>query len=74
MNLKNKKVLITGATGGIGKALVDRFHYSNFNIVASGTNNEMLKFLDFYLYTRNINDSIEENSKYLSNHISSILN
>ena len=35
---------------------------------------EMLKSLDFYLYTRNINDSIEENSKYLSNHISSILN
>tara|TARA_A100001011_G_C14306637_1_gene843481 strand:- start:622 stop:1503 length:882 start_codon:yes stop_codon:yes gene_type:complete len=34
---------------------------------------EMLKSLDFYLYTRNINDSIEENSKFLSNHILSIL-
>ena len=25
MNLKNKKILITGATGGIGNALVDKF-------------------------------------------------
>ena len=25
MNLKNKKVLITGATGGIGNCLVDKF-------------------------------------------------
>ena len=41
-----KNVLITGATGGIGKALVERFYNSNFNIVASGTNNEKLKFLE----------------------------
>ena len=26
MNLKNKKVLITGATGGIGNALVEKFN------------------------------------------------
>ena len=25
MNLKNKKVIITGATGGIGKSLVKKF-------------------------------------------------
>ena len=25
MNLKNKKILITGATGGIGNALVNKF-------------------------------------------------
>ena len=27
INLKDKKVLITGATGGIGKALIDKFNY-----------------------------------------------
>ena len=26
MNLKNKKILITGATGGIGNALVKKFN------------------------------------------------
>ena len=26
MNLKNKKVLITGATGGIGNVLVEKFY------------------------------------------------
>ena len=26
MNLKNKKILITGATGGIGNSLVDKFN------------------------------------------------
>ena len=26
MNLKNKKVLITGATGGIGNSLVEKFN------------------------------------------------
>ena len=26
MNLKSKKVLITGATGGIGKSLVEKFY------------------------------------------------
>ena len=25
MNFKNKKILITGATGGIGKSLVQKF-------------------------------------------------
>ena len=38
MNLKNKKVLITGATGGIGNSLVDKFDSLGAKIVASGTN------------------------------------
>ena len=32
MNLKNKKVLITGATGGIGKGLVEKFANLGFKI------------------------------------------
>ena len=42
MNLKNKKVLITGATGGIGNCLVEKFNNFNSKIVASGTNEEKL--------------------------------
>ncbi|MDC0524744.1 3-oxoacyl-ACP reductase FabG [Pelagibacteraceae bacterium] len=42
MNLKNKKVLITGATGGIGNCLVEKFNSLESNIVATGTNEEKL--------------------------------
>ena len=45
MNLKNKKILITGATGGIGNCLVDKFNSLDANIVASGTNEEKLSNL-----------------------------
>ena len=38
MNLKNKKVLITGATGGIGNSLVEKFNSYDAKIVATGTN------------------------------------
>ena len=33
-----KNVLITGATGGIGNALVKKFYDAGYNICASGTN------------------------------------
>ena len=42
MNLKNKKVLITGATGGIGNSLVEKFYTLGAKIIASGTNQEKL--------------------------------
>ena len=42
MNLKNKKILITGATGGIGNSLVEKFYESAAIIVATGTNKEKL--------------------------------
>jgi 3-oxoacyl-[acyl-carrier protein] reductase len=45
MNLKNKKVLITGATGGIGKCLVEKFNNLGAQIIASGTNEEKLNNL-----------------------------
>ena len=41
MNLKIK-VLITGATGGIGNSLVDKFYNLEANIIATGTNEEKL--------------------------------
>jgi len=40
-----KNVLITGATGGIGSAILDIFYKNGLNIIASGTNEDKLKKL-----------------------------
>jgi len=45
MNLKDKKILITGATGGIGNCIVEKFYNLGSSIVASGTNEEKLSSL-----------------------------
>ena len=45
MNLKNKKVIITGATGGIGNSLVEKFNNLGAMIMATGTNEDKLNNL-----------------------------
>ena len=45
MNLKDKKILITGATGGIGNSLVKKFNDLELKIVATGTNEQKLEKL-----------------------------
>ena len=45
MNLKNKKVLITGATGGIGQNLVEKFVNLGAKVLATGTNEDKLSNL-----------------------------
>ena len=45
MNLKNKKVIITGATGGIGHSLVKKFNGLEAKVLATGTNEEKLNKL-----------------------------
>jgi len=45
INFKNKKVLITGATGGIGLDLVKKFSSLDANILATGTKTEKLDLL-----------------------------
>jgi len=42
MNLKNKKILITGATGGIGYSLVKKFYELGSIVLATGTNEDKL--------------------------------
>jgi len=42
INLKGKKILITGATGGIGGALVKKFVSLEASVLATGTNTERL--------------------------------
>ena len=45
INFKNKKILITGASGGIGKALVEKFLSLDGNVLATGTKIEKLDAL-----------------------------
>ncbi len=45
INFKGKKILITGATGGIGNSLVEKFSSLGGSILGTGTNEEKLKDL-----------------------------
>ena len=45
INFKNKKILVTGATGGIGNALVKKFLSLEGNVLATGTKIEKLDAL-----------------------------
>ena len=45
INFKNKKILITGATGGIGTYLVKKFLSLDGNVIATGTNEKKLENL-----------------------------
>ena len=67
MNLKSKKVLITGATGGIGYSLVEKFYNFQSIVIATGTNEEKLtnlkkKFPNIFIekFKLNEHDKIEE--------------
>ena len=45
INFKNKKILITGATGGIGGALVKKFISLGGSVFGTGTKSEKLDIL-----------------------------
>ena len=45
ISLNNKKVLITGATGGIGGSIVKKFLSLNAEVLGTGTNSEKLEKL-----------------------------
>jgi len=45
ISFKNKNILITGASGGIGKELVKKFSTLGGNILGTGTNSEKLDIL-----------------------------
>ena len=42
INLKNTNIIITGSTGGIGGAILDKLYASNAKILATGTNQTKL--------------------------------
>ena len=45
INFKNKKIIVTGASGGIGRDIVKKFVSLDANIIATGTNIERLDLL-----------------------------
>ena len=64
IDFKNKKILITGATGGIGGAIVDKFLMLGGEVLASGTKNEKLeKLKNKYSNIKILNFDISEHSK-----------
>ena len=44
-DLKNKNIIITGASGGIGKSIIEKLNDAGANILASGTKTEKLEEL-----------------------------
>ena len=44
-DLENKNIIVTGASGGIGNSIIDKFHKCGANILASGTRIEKLEEL-----------------------------
>ena len=46
INFTNKKIIITGATGGIGGSLIKKFISLNGDVLGTGTKNEKLNLLE----------------------------
>ena len=66
-NLKDKKIIVTGASGGIGNSIVEKLYNSGAKILATGTKIEKLeqlkskyKNLKFLKFDISQNENIEE--------------
>ena len=44
-DLKNKNIIVTGATGGIGNSILEKLYENGANVLASGTKSEKLEEL-----------------------------
>ncbi len=84
-DLKNKNIIVTGATGGIGNSIIKKFHENGANILASGTKIEKLekikndfdniKILKFDISeVEKIESFIEDASKILGGKLDCIIN
>ena len=74
--LENKKVIITGATGGIGNAVTDFFCKQKSTILATGTNQQKLNLLkEKYnkINIKNFDISKHDNIENFVNEVSDIL-
>ena len=45
IDLKNKNIFVTGATGGIGGSIIDTLNVAGANLIASGSNQEKLEMI-----------------------------
>ena len=84
-NLKNKNIIVTGATGGIGNSIIEKLNEIGANILASGTKIEKLeeikkKFNNVKIINFDISQSdkvesfIENASKELGGNLDCIVN
>ena len=84
-DLKNKNIIVTGATGGIGNSIIKKLHENGANILASGTKIEKLeeikknfdniKILKFDISKSDkIETFIEDASKELGGSLDCIIN
>tara|TARA_B100001057_G_scaffold483091_1_gene559375 strand:+ start:1447 stop:2184 length:738 start_codon:yes stop_codon:yes gene_type:complete len=84
-NLKDKNIIITGASGGIGNSIVEKLFESGANILASGTKIEKLdelksKYKNIKILKFNISDHdkieefVENSSKELGGNIDCLVN
>ena len=79
IDFKDKKVLITGATGGIGKEIVKKFVSLKANILATGTKTEKLEalkkefpninVLKFDISEQSKINEFIENKSFYNNHV-----
>ena len=84
-DLKNKNIIVTGASGGIGNSIVKKFYENGANILASGTKKEKLeklkkiysniKCLDFDIsQSDNIEEFIDNATNELGGRLDCIIN
>ena len=72
---KNKKIFVTGASGGIGSAICDKFVNNNFTLVVTSSSDEKILFLknkygeDHYYYQVDFSnsESLQECLNQISN-------
>ncbi len=85
INLKNKNVIVTGASGGIGSSVVEKLNEAGANILATGTKIEKLdqlknkfdkiKIIKFDISNHDkIEDFIEEATESLGGNLDCIIN
>ncbi len=85
MNLSNKNIIVTGASGGIGKSIIEKLSLSGANVLASGTrlekleelkkNFENVKILKFDIsQSEKIDEFIENATKELGGSLDCIVN
>ena len=63
INLKNLNIILTGATGGIGGAILEKLYHFNAKIIATGTNENKLQELGETPLPKYITRPVEENDK-----------
>jgi len=84
-DLKEKNIIVTGATGGIGNSIIKKLYNAGANILATGTKDEKLeelkkKFQNIQTFkfdisqTNNLENFIEEATKQLEGKLDCIVN